>query len=62
MTQRFILHENVVILAQKGENDSGERDPTCMELLTRIIRICHTLVLDVNLWVKYQSQTQWNGP
>ncbi len=56
MTQRFILDENVVIFAEKGEDDSGDRDLTCLELITRIIRICHTLVLDSRLWGKYQSQ------
>ncbi len=56
MTRRFILDENAVILAQKGENDRGERDATCLELLVAIIRICHTLVLDAALWAKYQRQ------
>ena len=56
MTKRFILDENVVILAQKGESDSGEHDATCLRLLSEIIRICHTLVLDVNLWRAYLRQ------
>ncbi|MDA1347586.1 MAG: hypothetical protein O3A47_01780 [Chloroflexi bacterium] len=56
MTERFILDENVVILAQKGENERGERDSTCLNLLASIIRICHTLVVDGGLWAKYQSQ------
>ena len=56
MTQPFILDENVVILAQKGENDRGETDLTCLVLLTNIVRICHTLVLDNALWRKYESQ------
>jgi len=56
MTQRFILDENVVILAQKVEDDSGRHDITCLRLLTQIIQICHTLVVDPILWKKYQSQ------
>jgi hypothetical protein len=56
MTQRFILDENVVILAQKRENDRGEPDSTCLNLFTQIITICHTIVVDHNLWSKYQHQ------
>ena len=56
MTQRFILDENIVILAQKGENDRGERDVTCLRLFGEIIRICHTIVLDSNLWRAYVVQ------
>ncbi len=56
MTQRFILDENVVICAQLGQNERGEKDSTCLELVTRIIRICHTIVADDNLWSKYFSQ------
>ena len=56
MTQQFILDENIVILAQKGENDKGERDPTCLQLFTQIIRICHIIVLDPNLRERYLQQ------
>ena len=56
MTQRFILDENVVILAQKGENNGEERDSTCLRLIAQIIAICHTLVVDHSLWVRYQRQ------
>ena len=56
MTQRFILDENIVILAQRGENDSGETDVTCLQLVTQIIRICHTIVFDTILWNKYLHQ------
>ena len=56
MTQRFILDENVVILAQKGENDRGDKDLTCLNLLTRIIRICHTIVVDTALRERYLRQ------
>ena len=56
MTQRFILDENIVILAQKAENDNEEPDTICLELVTRIIRICHTIVLDFSLREKFLQQ------
>ena len=56
MTQRCILDENVVILAQRGQNERGERDLTCQELITRIIRICHSIVFDPILREKYLRQ------
>ena len=56
MTQRYILDENVMILAQKGENDQGQRDNACLDLITQIIRICHTIVLDSILIEKYYRQ------
>lgn len=56
MTQRYILDENIVILAQKQENDSEERDSTCRQLLNDIIEICHTIVFDPLLWDKHYEQ------
>ena len=54
--QRFILDENVIICAQTGFNDRQELDATCSSLVAEIIRICHTLVIDTNLWDIYQDQ------
>ena len=56
MTQRFILDENVVIFAQLEQKKQGEKDSTCLELITRIIRICHTMVADPWLWRQYFHQ------
>ena len=56
MTPRFILDENVIILAQKLENDRGEKDSTCYDLLDQIIKICHPIVVDLILWRKYMRQ------
>ena len=56
MPPRFIPDENVIILAQKRENDRGERDRTCFYLLNRIISICHPIVVDPVLWRKYERQ------
>ena len=58
MTQKkqFILDENVIISAQTGLNDRGEPDATCSNLVNNIIRICHTIVIDVALYGKYLQQ------
>ena len=55
MPPRFIPDENVIILAQKRENDRGERNLTCFYLLNRIISICHPIVVDPVLWRKYEE-------
>lgn len=52
----FILDENVLIFAQTGTDENGEPDDTCTELVDRIIRICHTIVIDIPLWGKYRQQ------
>ena len=56
MTQRFILDENIVICGQLGTDAKGELDLTCSELVTRIIRICHPMVLDYNLRERHLRQ------
>lgn len=56
MTRRFILDENVIILAHKQEDDHGVPDRTCRDLLERIIDICHPLVLSPWLQDKYWEQ------
>ena len=56
MTLQFILDENTLILAQKQENDRGEYDLTCLNLLNEILEKGHSLVVDFLLWGKYQSQ------
>ncbi len=54
--KQFILDENVLISAQTGYNDRKEPDPTCSNLVNSIIRICHTIVIDVALYGKYHHQ------
>ena len=56
MTPRFILDENIVILAQQGLDEYGNPDPGCADLIQQIIEICHTLVVDDVLWDKYVEQ------
>lgn len=56
MTQRFILDENIVILAQTGMDDHENPDSVCHDLVTAIIDICHSIVADDELWERYQRQ------
>ena len=56
MMRRYILDENVLIFAQEEVNENGEEDLTCSNLLTAIINICHTLVVDPYLWGRYVHQ------
>ena len=56
MTPRFILDENVVILAQQGLDEEGNPNPVCAELVQQIIEICHTIVVDDVLWNKFDEQ------
>lgn len=56
MTPRFILDENVVILAQRGLDEHDLPSPICSDLIQRIIEICHTIVVDDALWDKFDEQ------
>ena len=56
MNPRFILDENIVILAQQGLDEYGNANPGSADLLQQIIDICHTLVVDDVLWDKYIEQ------
>lgn len=61
MTARFILDENVVILAQQGRDEYGNINPACADLVLQIIEICHTIVVDYVLWNKYLEQLNHLG-
>ncbi len=61
MMPRFILDENVVILAQQGLDEEGVPIPVCAELVQRIIEICHTIVVDDILWDKFDEQLNRPG-
>ena len=54
--KKFILDENILICAQTGLNEYGNPDATCAHLVNSIIRICHTIVVDVGLFGRYHSQ------
>lgn len=56
MIQRFILDENVFICAQLKTNILGEPDHTCLELLQRILDICHPILFDDELYGRIQRQ------
>lgn len=45
MKRHFVLDENILILAQKRENDRGEPDDACLRLLLAIVENCHALVI-----------------
>ena len=61
MTPRFILDENVVILAQQGLDEKGAPSPVCGELVQQIIEICHTIVVDDLLWDRFDNQLRRPG-
>lgn len=54
--QKFVLDENVLILAQKQEDEHGNPDDTCLRLFNHIAKSSHSLVLDSGIWQKYHSQ------
>lgn len=57
MTRRFIPDENIIILAQKQEDDRGAVDPTCLRLVQRIIGSPRAFIgVDYPLWSRYHSQ------
>ncbi len=57
MTLRFILDENVIILAQKQEDVQGASDLTCLRLVQRIIGNHRAFMgVDYSLWRKYHGQ------
>ena len=61
MTPRFILDENVVILAQQGLDEDGNPNADCLDLISSIIKICHTIVADQTLLEKYLNQLNRPG-
>ena len=61
MNPRFILDENIVILAQQGLDEYGNVNPVSADLVQQIIEICHTLVVDDVLLNKYIEQLNRPG-
>ena len=61
MNSRFILDENIIILAQRGRDEYGNTNPGCADLVQQIIEICHTVVVDDVLWAKYIVQLTHPG-
>jgi hypothetical protein len=52
----FVLDENVFILAELQQNETGAADPTCLQLLLAIDGNCHGLVITENAYPRYMSQ------
>lgn len=53
MKRHFVLDENIIVLAAKGENVDGQPDTTCLELLRAIEEHCHALVLAGSSYGRY---------
>lgn len=56
MKRHFVLDENVIVLAAKGEDVDGRPDTTCLELLRAIEKNCHALVLARLSYGRYSRQ------
>lgn len=57
MTRRFILDENIIILAQKQQDDRGNVDSTCLRLVQGILNSPRAFMgVDYFLWNQYRSQ------
>ncbi len=56
MRRNFVLDENVVIYAYKGEDEEGNPDPTCANLLLGIVRNGHVLVVHSAFWGLWSGQ------
>ena len=57
MIRRFILDENVIILAQKQQDDRGTADLTCLQLVQGVLDNPHAFIgVDNILWKQYHSQ------
>ena len=56
MKHHFVLDENIIVLAQKREDDRGEPDPTSLEVIRSIISNCHSLVFSDEIWGRYSRQ------
>ena len=53
MTEHYILDENIIELAAKGENDGGQSDFSCLTLMLEILKECHITHCSIELLEKY---------
>jgi hypothetical protein len=58
MKQHFVLDENIIVLAQRAEDERGRPDPACLELLLAIESNCHALVIGQSFWERYGGQVK----
>lgn len=56
MTTRYILDENIIELAAKGENDEGNSDFTCLTLILDILKKCDILYCSTKLLEIYRKK------
>ena len=56
MTEHYILDENIIELAAKGENDRGQSDFSCLTLMLEILKECHITHCSVELLQKYRGK------
>jgi len=56
MTNRFVLDENVIVSADTLVDENGNDDASSLNLLTSIITICHSIVVDELLIKKYMKK------
>ena len=62
MKPDYIPDENIIILAQNQQDDQGNPDLTCLQLIQKILDTptAHILV-DENIWGKYWQQARKQG-
>ena len=58
MKWHFVLDENILMFALKREDDHGEPDDTCLQVIQAIIRQCHAFVITSQIWGKYTGQVR----
>jgi hypothetical protein len=58
MKQHFVLDENIIVLAQRAEDEHGRPDPTCLELLLAVESNCHAIVIGQSFWERYSGQVK----
>lgn len=56
MKRHFVLDENVLILAQKMENDRAKPDETALQLVRAIDANCHSLVITADCSQRWAKQ------
>lgn len=56
MSERVVFNENVLILAYKKEDESGNIDDTCARVLYNVIQSSYQIVVDASIWSKYYHQ------
>jgi len=53
MKHVFVLDENIPVLAIKGEDDRGNKDPSAAELVRLVAQNCHRIAVHWTIWEPY---------